>query len=73
MHPTQKPVESMEYLIKTYSKEGAIVLDNCSGSGTVGVACENTNRKYILIEKDEHYFNIGHQRLLEHVKGETIE
>ena len=49
------------------------MLDNCSGSGTVGVACENTSRKYILIEKDEHYFNIGHQRLLEHVKGETIE
>lgn len=73
IHPTQKPVQLMEYLIRTYSDEGSLVLDNCSGSGTVGVACENTSRKYILIEKDEHYFNIGHQRLLEHVKGETIE
>ena len=73
VHPTQKPVQLMEYLIRTYSDEGSLVLDNCSGSGTVGVACENTSRKYILIEKDEHYFNIGHQRLLEHVKGETIE
>lgn len=73
LHPTQKPVALMEYLIRTYSDEDSLVLDNCSGSGTVGVACENTSRKYILIEKDEHYFNIGHQRLLEHVKGETIE
>ena len=73
IHPTQKPVALMEYLIRTYSDEGSLVLDNCSGSGTTGVACENTSRKYILIEKDEHYFNIGHQRLLEHVKGETIE
>jgi site-specific DNA-methyltransferase (adenine-specific) len=63
----------MEYLIRTYSDEGYLVLDNCSGSGTVGIACENTHRKYILIEKDERYFNIGYQRLLEHVKGETIE
>ena len=73
IHPTQKPVELMEYLIRTYSEEGTTVLDNCSGSGTVGIACENTHRKYILIEKDERYFNIGYQRLLEHVKGETIE
>jgi len=43
------------------------VLDNCSGSGTVGIACENTNRKYILIEKDENYFNVGCRRILEHI------
>lgn len=73
LHPTQKPVALMEYLIRTYSDEDSLVLDNCSGSGTVGIACENTNRKHILIEKDERYFNIGYQRLLEHVKGETIE
>ena len=68
MHPTQKPVELMEYLIKTYSEDGATVLDNCSGSGTVGIACENTNRKYILIEKDENYFNVGCRRILEHIE-----
>jgi len=74
VHPTQKPVELMEYLTKTYSEEGATVLDNCSGSGTVGIACENTNRKYILIEKDENYFNVGCRRILEHIeKGESIE
>lgn len=68
VHPTQKPVELMEYLIKTYSEDGATVLDNCSGSGTVGVACENTSRKYILIEKDENYFNVGCRRILEHIE-----
>ena len=50
-HPTQKPVKLFEYLIKTYTNEGDIVLDNCAGSGTTAIACMNTNRKYILIEK----------------------
>lgn len=53
LHPTQKPVALFEYLIKTYTNEGDIVLDNCAGSGTTGVACQNLDRKYILIEKDE--------------------
>lgn len=63
LHPTQKPVALCEYLIKIYTNEGDLVLDNCAGSGTTGVACKNTNRKYILIEKDEHYFNICKTRL----------
>ena len=63
LHPTQKSVELTEFLIKTYTKEGETVLDTHAGSGTVGVACKNTNRKYILIEKEEKYFNIIKQRL----------
>jgi len=63
LHPTQKPVELTEFLIKTYTREGETVLDNCAGSGTVGVACKNTNRNFILIEKEEKYFNIIKQRL----------
>lgn len=62
-HPTQKPVSLFEYLIKTYTNEGDLVLDNCAGSGTTGVACHNTNRDYILIEKDENYFKIAKERL----------
>jgi site-specific DNA-methyltransferase (adenine-specific) len=62
-HPTQKPVELMEYLIKTYSQKGDIVLDNCMGSGTTGVACMNTERKFIGIEKDEEYFQIAKKRI----------
>jgi DNA modification methylase len=63
LHPTQKPVALMEYLIKTYTNEGDTVLDNCMGSGTTGVACLNTNRKFIGIEKDENYFNIAKKRI----------
>ena len=63
VHPTQKPVELLEYLIKTYTNEGEIVLDNCMGSGSTGVACLNTNRKFIGIEKDEKYFNMAKDRL----------
>jgi site-specific DNA-methyltransferase (adenine-specific) len=55
-HPTQKPVSLLEYLIKTYTSDGATVLDNCAGSGSTGVACRNTNRNYILIEKDPTYY-----------------
>ena len=62
-HPTQKPVALMEYLIKTYTNEGDLVLDNCMGSGTTGVACKNLNRKFIGIELDENYFNIAKKRI----------
>lgn len=63
-HPTQKPVALMEYLIKTYTNEGETVLDNCMGSGTTGVACVNTGRKFIGIEMDEGYFNVAKERIL---------
>ena len=63
LHPTQKPVALFEYLIKTYTNEGDLVLDNCAGSGTTGVACKNTNRNFILIEQDEKYCEIANQRL----------
>ena len=62
-HPTQKPVALMEYLIKTYTNEGDTVLDNCMGSGTTGVACVNTNRNFIGIEKDERFFEIASNRI----------
>lgn len=64
-HPTQKPVALFEYLIKTYTNEGDLVLDNCAGSGTTAVACLNTNRDYILMEKEEKYFDIINQRIAE--------
>ena len=67
IHPTQKPVELLEYLIKTYTKEDETVLDNCMGSGSTGIACLNTNRKFIGIEKEDEYFNIAHKRIFEHV------
>lgn len=63
VHPTQKPVDLMEYLIKTYSNEGDAVLDFTFGSGTTGVACVNTNRKFIGIEQDEGYFKIAQDRI----------
>lgn len=63
LHPTQKPVALMEYLIRTYTNEGETVLDNCMGSGTTGVACVNTNRRFIGIEMDENYFNIAKNRI----------
>lgn len=63
VHPTQKPVNLMEYLIKTYTNEGETVLDFTMGSGTTGVACVRTNRKFIGIEKDEGYFNIAKERI----------
>lgn len=62
-HPTQKPVKLFEYLIKTYSNEGDMVLDCTAGSGTTGMACKNTNRNYILIEKEEKYYEIIKERL----------
>ena len=63
-HPTQKPIGLMEYLIKTYTNENETVLDFSMGSGTTGVACVNTNRKFIGIELDEHYFNVAQNRIL---------
>ena len=63
LHPTQKPVALMEYLVKTYSNEGDLVLDNCMGSGTTGVACVNTNRNFIGIEKDQNYFDLASDRI----------
>ena len=63
IHPTQKPVALFEYLIKTYTDEKDLVLDNCAGSGTTGVACQNLNRKYILIEQDKEYCKIAEDRL----------
>lgn len=65
LHPTQKPVALLEYLIKTYTKEGEIVLDNCMGSGSTGVACKNTNRDFIGIELDEKYYEIAKKRIEE--------
>ena len=63
IHPTQKPVALMEYLIRTYTNEGETVLDNCMGSGTTGVACVNTNRNFIGMEMDDKYFEIAQRRI----------
>lgn len=63
VHPTQKPVALMEYLIRTYTNEGDTVLDNCMGSGTTGVACANTGRRFIGIEMDAGYFDIARKRI----------
>lgn len=64
LHPTQKPVALLEYLIKTYTNKGETVLDNCMGSGSTGVACINTGRKFIGMELEEKYFNIAKERIL---------
>lgn len=63
LHPTQKPVALFEYLIRTYTNEGDLVLDNCAGSGTTGVAAINTNRNFILMEKDPGYYEIAKKRV----------
>lgn len=63
LHPTQKPVDLLEYLIKTYSNEGDTVLDNCMGSGSTGVAAKNLNRNFIGIELDEKYFKTAKERI----------
>lgn len=65
VHPTQKPVALMEYLIRTYTNENDIVMDNCMGSGTTGVACANTNRRFIGIERDETYFVNASERVMD--------
>jgi len=66
IHPTQKPVALFEYLIKTYTNEGEIVLDNCMGSGTTAIACLNTNRNYIGFEMDKRYYDLIQNRIKEH-------
>ena len=63
LHPSQKPVPLLEYLIRTYTNEGELVLDNCMGSGSTGVACLNTNRRFIGIEKEAEYFEIAQERI----------
>lgn len=71
LHPTQKPVKLFEYLIKTYTNEGDVVLDNCIGSGTTAIACMNLNRKFIGFENNKKYFDIANKRIKEHeVKNE---
>lgn len=72
VHPTQKPVPLMEYLIKTYTNEGETVLDFTMGSGSTGVACLNTNRKFIGIEKDDKYFEIAKNRIENHFKQKHL-
>ena len=69
LHPTQKPVALMEYLIRTYTNEGETVLDNCMGSGTTAVACINTNRNYIGFELDKHYCEIANERIQKALAG----
>ena len=73
LHPTQKPVELFEYLIKTYTNDGETVLDNCMGSGTTAIACINTNRNYIGFELDEGYYKASIERIDNHVKDKQIE
>ena len=63
LHPTQKPVKLFEYLIKTYSNEGDLILDNCMGSGTTAIACIKNNRKFIGIEKEQKYIDTANKRL----------
>ena len=65
LHPTQKPVDLCEYLIKSYSNVGDVVLDNCMGSGTTGVACAYTKRNFIGIEKDKKYYDIAYKRVVD--------
>lgn len=72
LHPTQKPVELLEYLIKTYTNENETVLDNTMGSGSTGVACLNTNRKFIGIEQDEKYFEIAKKRINDYILQPSI-
>jgi len=64
VHPTEKPIDCIEYIIKTYTNEGDLVLDNCMGSGTTGVGCVNLNRQFIGIEMEEKFFDISVNRIL---------
>jgi site-specific DNA-methyltransferase (adenine-specific) len=72
LHPTQKPVALLEYLIKTYTNEGETVLDNTMGSGTTGVACVNTNRNFIGMELDDKYFEIAKARINEAITAKQL-
>ena len=71
-HPTQKPLALMEWLVKTYTNEGDVVLDNTMGSGTTGVACVNTNRRFIGMELDEKYFEIAEKRINEAITAKQL-
>jgi DNA modification methylase len=72
IHPTQKPLKLLEYLIMTYSNEGDVVLDNCAGSSTTAIACINTNRNWIMMEKEEKYFELSKGRITEHFRDKQI-
>lgn len=65
VHPTQKPVALLEFLIRTYTDPDGIVLDNCMGSGSTGVACRKTSRQFIGIEKEPEYYNLASKRIIE--------
>ena len=67
LHPTQKPVELFEYLIRTYTNDNETILDNCMGSGTTAIASINTNRNFIGFELDETYFNLANERIAKHL------
>ena len=71
LHPTIKPTLLFEYLLKTYTNENELVLDNCAGSFTTAIAAINTNRNYICIEKNEDYFNVVNERIKNHLKSLT--
>ena len=73
IHPTEKPLELMEYLVKTYTNENETVLDNTMGSGTTMLACKNLNRNGIGIEINEDYFNIASERVGKKIKEKDIE
>lgn len=73
LHPTQKPVSLLEYLIKTYTNENETVLDSCMGSGSTGIACVNTNRNFIGIELDDNYFNIAKNRINTYIEENNLE
>ena len=71
-HPTQKPIGLIEYLIKVYSNEGDLILDNTAGSMTTAIAAINTNRRCICIERDDHYFEIGSDRVKKHIQEQKM-
>lgn len=68
LHPNQKPIMLVEYLVRTYTNEGEIVIDNCMGSGTTAIACVNTNRRFIGFEKSEKYFDIACKRISDAIR-----
>lgn len=73
LHPTQKPVELLEYLIKTYTNESEVILDNCMGSGSTGIACLKTNRNFIGIELDDTYFDTSINRINTYIKDNNLQ
>ena len=73
LHPTQKPVSLFEYLIKTYTNEGDLVLDNCMGSGTTAIACINTNRNYLGFELNKEYYELAKNRINKHILDNNLQ